>query len=279
MVALSKERTGKITGSIAGAALGLSPFQTKKEAMRSLVRAWHGAEPEFKGNHATEYGHKFEAMALEDFRIETGLDAKANTEFFKASSWLGATPDALTDDAVVEIKCPFSKRESKEFEEIPPHYYAQVQIEMLSTLREKCYFYQWSPQGSRIDVIRIDSEWLIKNIPLLLDFHNKFLIELSNPAHLEPLVKIISNEEAAQAYKETKAALDEAKAAHEAAKEALINIADGNKSEISGVLVYPIERKPSISYSKAVKDLLPNADLTKYQSGESKITWGVKCIS
>ena len=40
------QRKGKITGSIAGAILGLSPHLTRDAVMRRMVRDWHGAEKE-----------------------------------------------------------------------------------------------------------------------------------------------------------------------------------------------------------------------------------------
>ena len=57
-----KQRKGKITGSVAGAALGLNPYMTPMQLIRRMVREYHGLESEFTGNIATEYGPRL-AMA------------------------------------------------------------------------------------------------------------------------------------------------------------------------------------------------------------------------
>ena len=51
-----EKRKGLITGSSVGAILGVNPWRTPADVMRSMVREYHGAESEFKGNIATEYG-------------------------------------------------------------------------------------------------------------------------------------------------------------------------------------------------------------------------------
>ena len=49
-----KARIGRLTGSNIGAALGLTPWKTPDDLIRQMVREYHGAEPEFVGNAATE---------------------------------------------------------------------------------------------------------------------------------------------------------------------------------------------------------------------------------
>ena len=66
-------RRGRVTGSVAGAILGLSPFSTREEALRRLVRDWHGAEPEFVSNVATIHGTVHEDGAFMDFMMDTGI--------------------------------------------------------------------------------------------------------------------------------------------------------------------------------------------------------------
>ena len=62
-----KQRKGRITGSVVGAALGVNPYMTPDALIRRLVRLWHGAESEFNGNIATEYGTLHEPIAIMDY--------------------------------------------------------------------------------------------------------------------------------------------------------------------------------------------------------------------
>ena len=43
-------RKGRVTGSSVGSILGLNPWATSDDVMRRMVREYHGAESEFKGN-------------------------------------------------------------------------------------------------------------------------------------------------------------------------------------------------------------------------------------
>jgi len=48
-----KQRQGRVTGSVVGAILGLAPYMTREDVVRSMVRAYHGGiraqqEPQFK---------------------------------------------------------------------------------------------------------------------------------------------------------------------------------------------------------------------------------------
>ena len=128
-------RIGRVTGSSAGAILGLSPFSSRDEVMRRMVREYHGAESERKDNPAVTYGRNHESGAILDFRMETGLDVE-EVGFLPYEDWLGASPDGLTSDGgILETKVPFSLRKSEDpnFKTLAdqPHYYAQVQLSLI----------------------------------------------------------------------------------------------------------------------------------------------------
>ena len=61
------QRKGRVTGSVAGAILGLNAHQSPDAILRRMVREYHGLESEFTGNIATEYGQLNEPMALLGF--------------------------------------------------------------------------------------------------------------------------------------------------------------------------------------------------------------------
>src|SRR5690554_5889555 len=156
-------RKGKLTGSNIGAALGLNPWKTPDDLIRQMVREYHGAEPEFVGNAATQYGTAHEPLALLDYEMETGNTVQ-ECGFFVHPEFvlLGASPDGLVgDDIVLEIKVPYGLRNeaSPKFKPLAdqPHYEAQVMIEMACTGRKVCHFYQWTPNGSSLEVVNYDA--------------------------------------------------------------------------------------------------------------------------
>lgn len=112
--------------------------------MRAMVRAYHGAEREFTGNVATEYGTAMEPEAIEAFEFATGLKVE-KAPFVPYDDWLGASPDGYVgNDELIEVKCPFGLRkdEMAQFKSIhdQPHYYAQIQIQLYVTVDQGVIF-------------------------------------------------------------------------------------------------------------------------------------------
>jgi len=274
-----KKRIGRITGSRVGAILGLNPWQSREDVLRAMVREYHKAPSEFEGNVATNHGQAHEEEAILDFELETGKTV-AETGFHTFSDWAGASPDGLVDDdAILEVKCPYGKRNDK-----PPvfktaqeqaHYLAQMQWEMLCTDRHAAYFWQWTPHGQELQMVDRDVTWLNENIPVLRQFHAFYLSELDNPEHLEPLRKEVNTDDVRKLLDE----YDQLKEAQELAKERqkevlaeLVTAASDNNALMWGRKLTKVEKTGSISYAKAIKDLCPDADLSKYK-GKSSSYW------
>jgi putative phage-type endonuclease len=275
------DRKGRVTGSVAGAILGLSPYMKPSDVMRAMVREYHGAEREFVGNVATEYGSFHEKFAIMDYEMRTGNSVQS-VGFIPFEDWLGASPDGLIDDdGLLEAKCPYGIREHAEpvFKTIQeqPHYYAQVQIELFCTQRKWADFYQWTPHGDKLTNISIDMPWLDANLPKLRAFYDRYLVEIKEPDR--HLCDRLSSAEAMRVSTEYASVVSQIEALEEqkeSLKERLIEMADGQKTNIGDLLVYPVNKKGSVSYAKVVKDLLPNADLSKY-TGAPTTSWTIKC--
>jgi len=273
-----EQRKGRITGSVVGAALGVNPYMTPDALIRRLVRLWHGAESEFNGNIATEYGTLHEPIAIMDYINKTGnVIDEVGFIVHPEHEWLGASPDGIFENnmgeqCILEIKCPFGLRNEllPQFKPLAeqPHYYAQVQIEMACTGIKQAHFYQWNKYGDSLEIVTFNQEWFDDAIIKLLAFYNCFLSELNNPAHLESLTPEISTPEAVALlaeYDQVSEAIENAQARKVEIIEALAKIADNKTSVINGRKFSQITRQGAISYAKAIKDLLPGADLSKYQ--------------
>lgn len=273
------KRVGRITGSRVGAILGLNPWQSREDVLRAMVREYHKATSEFEGNVATAWGNSHEEEATLDFELDT-CKAVVETGFHTFSDWAGASPDGLVDDdAILEVKCPYGKRNDK-----PPvfktaqeqaHYLAQMQWEMLCADRHKAYFWQWTPHGQELQMVDRDVTWLNEKIPDLRQFHVFYLSELDNPEHLEPLRKEVNTDDVRKLLDE----YDQLKEAQELAKERqkdvlaeLVTAASDNNALMWGRKLTKVEKTGSISYAKAIKDLCPDADLSKYK-GKSSSFW------
>lgn len=273
-----KQRTGRVTGSRAGAALGLSPWQTADDVLRAMVREYHGAPSEFTGNPATNHGNMHERAAMLCFMRKTGLHVE-DCGFFPYEDWCGASPDGLTEDGgVLELKVPFGCRDGKPFKTLAeqPHYEIQVQLEMLCSGRNHAYFAQYrAPKGDPFSPDYIPEGMLIERVELRDDlpleelhaFYEQYLSELDNKNHLEPPRVIIDTDHAKhiinrmQEIDEALHNLTEEKKAH---LETLVDMAEGKDALICGHKLTKTKDTTTVAYSKALKELAPNADLSKW---------------
>lgn len=281
-------RQGRITASLVGAILGLSPYMTRDDAMRVMVREALGAEREFQGNIATDYGNQNEEGAVIEFRMETGLDVVKygdDQKFMTREDWAGCSPDGLcSDKAGLEVKCPFGLRKAEKpvpFKTLAEqeHYYAQVQFSLWVTDWPAWHFFQWCPVDTALEPVYPDLEWQADNLPILRQFYAEFLHELANNAdeYLAPKRVTIDTPEAAKMMREWDDLTEQAERVKERKADLLDSIVAmaGKKDALfSGRKLTLVQKEGSVSYARAVKELLPDADLTKYR-GKPSSFWKV----
>lgn len=279
------QRKGKITGSVAGAALGLNPYMTASQLIRRMVREYHGLDNEFNGNIATEYGQLNEPMALLGFVNKYGYAVNEVGFYVHPDySWLGASPDGIFEnnmgeECLLEIKCPFSLRNEPlpQFKTIDqqPHYYAQVQIEMACTGVNQLYFYQWSQYADSLEIVTFNKAWFDEAVVKLFAFYEFYLHELKNKKHLEPLIPEIDTPKAhalITQYDALSEVIDNATQQKAEVLAQIIALCNDKNAVICGRKLTQVKRDGAISYAKAIKDLLPDADLTKYK-GQPTTYW------
>ena len=277
------QRKLRLTGSRVGAILGLSPWQTADDVLRAMVREYHGAESEFTGNPATDWGNQHETRALLAFMRKTGLQVE-QCGFFPYGDRMGASPDGLTSDGgVLELKAPFGLRNGGEFKPLAdqPHYAAQVQMEMLATGRKHAYFAQYRaphgdplahdylPEAMEIERVEFDPAWIDSVLPELDLFYKRLLAELNNPDHLEPLRVTIDTPEAGILLGELDMLRQRQKDDAEREKAIIAELAAkaGDKNAlIHGRKLTKTKDGKTAAYAKALAELAPGADLSKWES-------------
>lgn len=282
-----EQRKLRITGSRLGAILGLSPWQKPKDVLREMVRQYHGAPSEFVGGPHIDHGVNNEQRALLCFMRESGLNVE-ECGFFAYGDFMGASPDGLTSDGgVLELKVPYSLRKGGEFKSLAeqPHYAAQVQMEMIATGRNHAYFAQYIapygdplapdyvPEQINIERVERDSLFLDNSLEKINAFYRLLLSELGNKDHLEPLRVQIDTDHAHFILSEIdrlRAIQKESAEAEKALLEELVEMAGGKDAEVHGRKLTLVKRAGSISYAKAIKELLPDADLEKWRGKESE---------
>lgn len=259
-------RRGRITGSIAGAALGLSPWLKKQDLLKQMVLERIGQPQEFKTNPALEYGKSNKSNALECFKLEIGLEVE-ECGFFPHEEWLGANPTGITSDGgLLAIKCNFGLRNdtNPKFEtaETQLQQYAKMQVEMLCTNKTHCHFYQWNAYAQSHDVVNFDPLWIEENLPVLREFWET--------VQSEPEWKYTHGGPQAREYELALQVFEEAKDRLETAKAQLIDIAGPEGGNVGAFKITKVTRKGSVNYSKIVKDNLPDLDVEPYRGKDSE---------
>lgn len=281
----NKARKGRVTASMVGAILGVSPNLSREGAMRRMVRDAHGAEPEFTGNIATEYGVNNEAGAIAEYEMETGNRVQqvgfvAAETIRPGEDWAGCSPDGLiNEDGGLETKCPFGKR--KEGNLVPlleqPHYYAQVQFSLWVTGRKFWHFYQWAPHTTKLECVLPDKAWLDENLPKLRQFYAEFLAEDPAP-HLEAKRLEIDTLEAHRIvaeYDQIAEAIENAEARKKELLSEMVRIAGERDAVFAGRNLTKINKVGAVSYAKALAELAPGASLEKWR-GKPSSYWVFK---
>ena len=275
-------RRGRIPASVIGAIMGTAPYMTRDDVIRQMVREHFGAESEFEGNIATEYGNRNEEGARLEYEMETESTV-TECGFYTGEPDIGASPDGLlAHDGLLEIKCPFGKRkitDAAEFKPLAdqPHYYAQIQMQLYVTGREWCHFFQWAMGATKLEHVEYDAEFVeAEMLPAIAHFRIDLAQAIAKPdEHLEPLRKEINTtlaEKLIAEYDELRDAEDRAK---ERAKEVLaelVEISGGKNALIHGRKLTNVQRAGSVGYARIVKAELPDIDLDQWR-GKPSSSW------
>jgi hypothetical protein len=167
---------------------------------------------------------------------------------------------------MIECKAPF--RGNYTTPEGCPYYLPQMQLQMAVTGRAWCDFAVLQRDGV-LHVTRVPADplWLDSVLYELRMFRIDYSAALLNPdAFLADAERSDTAwRRAANAYLSARGTREHAEEVEKDARDALLELApDGGKG--CGVNVIKSERAGSVAYAKAVKDLLPDADLSKYTS-------------
>ena len=275
-------RKGRVTASLVGAILGLSPYMNRQDAMRVMVREALGAEREFVGNIATKYGTNNEAGALIDYRIETTHEVQ-EIGFVPLGDWAGVSPDGLVGkDGGVEIKCPFGLRNADKpvpFKSLAdqPHYEAQVQFTLYVTGRRWWHFFQWALNGTKLEVVYPDLDWQAQHIPALRQFHAEFLHEVEHNAaeHLAPRRVEIDTPEAhkmAAEWDELREQIANAQERQRDLLDSIVTMAGGKDALFAGRKLTCVERSGAVQWAKVAAKYCPDVDTAPF-TGKASRFW------
>lgn len=167
-----EQRKGRLTSSDVDTALGNSSYDKPDYVVFKKC----GISKPFTGNIFTRHGQKYEDEAIEKY---CQLRNKKVRSFgllpHPTISWLGGSPDDITEDGIVlEVKCPYSRK--IEMGEVPAHYIGQIKMNLEICDLEMGVFIEYVPANFNgkgndmiLNIVEVprDREWFAEVLPVL----------------------------------------------------------------------------------------------------------------
>lgn len=159
------DRIGKITSSEVSRLLVSGKKKGEYFGQRAMTYIWEKVAEILTGESAESFGRALEWGASNEFdaileyQKRTGIDVEyfgvANPKFFELNSRSGGSPDGLTIDKLLEVKCPFNSgnhikflrmKSQQDLKETSFEYYCQSQMNLLCTKMDKGDFISYDPR-------------------------------------------------------------------------------------------------------------------------------------
>lgn len=140
---------------------------------------------------AVKHGKKYETVALEQFERENGQKTLKCGLFVNPKiPYLGASPDGIIDDTVVEVKCPFSAKNELISPQTVPYlkldsdgcltlsrthnYFYQVQGQMFCSGRKQCLFLVYTTKDLKAVNLSLDEVFVQSMVNSLKEFFDMY---------------------------------------------------------------------------------------------------------
>ncbi len=268
-----EHRAKCFNASEAGAVMGVGRFRPRNMAELLAVRR---GDMVIHVSNAMTRGNDLEPIARGMAEDLLGLTFTPQT---MTNGRYSASLDGLCFEGkhAIEIKCPvstesplFSVSNASGLREIAPYYWWQIVHQFYVAGVRFLSFCVYHPDPG-ISITIIERDEVVGDFDALLAAWETFGRHLDEGTSPETERTDADWQEAATAYREAKAAVDAAEKALENARSTLIALGGGKGA---GLSVVRVKGKKTTEYAKALKDVAPDADLSKYQK-ESAPSWRV----
>lgn len=262
-------RLDHFTASDAAAMMGEHPYKTRNQLLIEKATGATQDVSEFT-QRLFDRGHEAEARAREIVQHELGEELFPLVGTWDEWEKIAASFDGVSLSGLV-WECKLMNQQLREATEIPDWYRWQLEQQLMVADQDTAWFTAYDLDTGDIKTWQYTSSDETRE-QLCLGWE-RFEIQLRefDPSTLE-VVDVSQEAEFALAeskYLVAQSALDEAKQKHDEAREALLSLANGRRCKTSFFLIQPKTRKGSIAYAKAIKELLPGADLEPYRAKDT----------
>ncbi len=256
-------RRSKIGASDAPIIMGDSPWKSAYQLWEEKLGLRENAV-----NGAMRRGLEMEEEARQEFEKQTGLVVFPSVEIHREHEWMIASLDGIDIERknIVEIKCPGKQDHECAMDgAVPTKYYAQLQHQMEGTGLDKCHYFSYHRNSSKVLEVKRDKDFLKTLIQKELDFL-KCVQELTAP-ELSDSDYSWRNDDVWQVtvteWKSIQEQLQDLEKRDRELRAALVTMCNGSNSQGAGVHVRRFLRKGNVDYSQIPE--LQDVDLEKYR--------------
>ena len=230
-------RAQGIGASDAPVIMGVSPFKTINQLWEEKVFGKKQAD-----NAAMARGRALEPVALDFFMAETGYLMETQVmRKHPTHDWMRATLDGINDEEEVLLEIKSCK---ECHDEVPEHYYPQLQHQMEVTGYEKMFYLSFDGKNGKILEVEKDEAYVKELIKKEEEFWKRVkegAVDMSSDEHWKDI---------ALRYAQIVQELKELKDEEEFLKSQFILFADGKPATGHGVSLQRKTRKGRIDYGK-----------------------------
>lgn len=265
-------RNEGVGASDAPVIMGVSPWKTYRQLWEEKV---FGAKQE--ENYAMKRGKALEPLAVNFFMTETGILINEQVCLeHPEHPWMRATLDGYNEKerVLVEIKS------CKELhEEVPEHYFPQLQHQMEVAGVTTMYYVSFNGEEGKILQVEKDEAYVERLIEQEKAFWEKVKSK-EEPLLEEGDYRLMEDNEGwadfAQRYIECKKVMEELKEEISFLESQFILFAEGNNAQGRGIRLSKVRKLGRVNYSKAVEGR--GLDLEKFR-GKPIEYWQVRVTS
>lgn len=273
-----------ISAGDAAAILGLDKDRTRDDVMRDMVRRYHGAPSEFQSNIVSQWQVMNTPTAIGEFELETGRTVQPAV-FMTWKDLFGCMVDGFVgNDGIAMVYCPFHLRHAdvpvqfKALKDMPKRH-IKAHLQMFITETATCYFWQWTPKETRLEIVEYDPSVVRGAMEELVVFYRDFMDAIEDPDdHLEDKRVVIDTPKAAamlNEYRQLGDAIHQAKERQAEILDEMVAMSKGRDAIFAGAKLTKVVRSGSIKYAEAIKVLAPGANLEPWR-GKPSESWQIK---
>jgi len=246
---------------IIGKSKWMTPYQLWQQKL--------GFTPGLKDNYAMRRGRDLEPIVRDLANQELKASFKPEVLVHKELEWMSASLDGIDRKkrAIMEIKCPgLEDHQKAEKEEVPEHYYPQVQWQLFVADLKTCYYVSYYNEALAIVKVKRHDDYIVNELLEPVTEFYRCLVEMEEPAKHEDDFIQITDPEFEQYAREWKAAHESAALYAEKEKyykNKLISMTDDSNCKGYGVTLKRVAREGSLDWKKRWADMMtqfPQAD-------------------